>query len=1013
MNRFASLNGVDLEERLIAFELAWKSGMPPDIDGFVSPSSITNDSNTLDTRFQELLELIPLDLEYRWRAPSSRLRGAFPPRPRLEDYLSRYPELIAAAGIPTELVGAEYRTRWIWGDRPKPVEYLARFPCQAERLTDEFSKIDDEITREYSCDEPDSNTQSQAAHRFSKEEDLSRVPEIDGLEILGELGRGAMGIVYKAYDPKLGRIVALKTMAEGQFASEDQIERFRAEAQAIARLRHPNIIAINTIGEHENCPYLSLEFADGGSLAQRLAEKPMTSRDAAEIAETLALAVHFAHEAGIIHRDLKPSNVLLSASSIPKVSDFGLAKLLDGDAGRTLSGQVMGSPSYMAPEQADGHSKQVGPTADTYALGAILYHALTGRPPFLGESVMETLKLVTSTEVVALHLLRPDVPRDLETICLKCLEKEPQRRYASSKSLAADLRRFLDHRPIAARPVGPLGRFGRWSRRNPWIAGLSAAVFLSLSIGIGLSTALALRARRAEIAVGRQRDLALIEAEITKAVNGFLTSDLLAQASAHNQAGPGSRPDRDLKVRDLLDRAATKIGDRFANQPLVEATIRQTIGETYHQLGLLPQAREQLQLAYRLRRQILGENHPETLVLLVHLGNVELTDYNVDKAEPLLIDAMNGLRSTRGPEHSDTLAAIHAVGRLRIEQGQFSEAENLLKSLQETYLRTRGTINPEILEVTYSLAFLYMRQTKLDLAEKLLLRFLDDAPTVLGKDHPSTLAARSALASIYRDQKDNARATKLHEEVLKDQGRVLGRRHPDTLITMSSLGCLYAAQGLGDQAEPLLIETLEACRTTLDRNHISALAALAGLSDIYTQKVVRAGSSTSLTKNNDMKTLGKYLLEGAQICAKTLGPNDPSTISAKLSLAQYHVALDEYGTGESYFRDCSQFWLQNAPQDRLRFINEVNLAVCLLAQKKFSEAKAHFLIGYNGIRKIGEQAPLPEEVDLDWLIQQILQLRETSGQSMTETTIIGKIHKNPALKAILSDLQFPENPFAQ
>ena len=209
----------------------------------------------------------------------------------------------------------------------------------------------------------------------------------------------------------------------------------------------------------------------------------MAMVEAAVLVETLARAVQAAHQAGVVHRDLKPSNVLLTADGVCKVSDFGLAKLLDSDSARTLSGQVLGTPSYMAPEQAEGHSRQVGPLADIYALGAILYHALTGRPPFLGESQLETLKLVTSTEVVSPHLLRPDVPRDLETICLKCLDKEPHKRYASAKALAEDLRRFLEGRPITARPVGPVGRSWRWAKRKPWLAGLSAALLLTFAIG--------------------------------------------------------------------------------------------------------------------------------------------------------------------------------------------------------------------------------------------------------------------------------------------------------------------------------------------------------------------------------------------------------------------------------------------------------------------------------------------------------------------------------------------------
>ena len=270
-------------------------------------------------------------------------------------------------------------------------------------------------------------------------------------------------------------------------------------------------MAIHAIGEDPSCPYLSLEFVEGTNLAQRLADRPIASGEAAELLESLARAVHAVHEEGIVHRDLKPSNVLLTALGEPKIADFGLAKLKDGEAGRTLSEQVLGTPSYMAPEQALGRSKLAGPAADVYALGAILYQALAGRPPFLGESAMETLKLVTSTEPVPPRRQRPDVPRDLETICLHCLEKEPSRRYADAAALADDLRRFREGRPIAARPVGPVGRVWRWSRRNKTLALTAASLTLTFVFGTPVLLALWLSARADHALAMTERNRARIE----------------------------------------------------------------------------------------------------------------------------------------------------------------------------------------------------------------------------------------------------------------------------------------------------------------------------------------------------------------------------------------------------------------------------------------------------------------------------------------------------------------------
>jgi tRNA A-37 threonylcarbamoyl transferase component Bud32 len=305
-------------------------------------------------------------------------------------------------------------------------------------------------------------------------------------EVLGEIARGGMGVVYRARQVKLNRFVALKMILAGAHAGAEELARFRSEAEAVARLQHPNIVQIYEIGEHDGLPYFSLEFVDGGSLHQKLAGAPQQPEVVAPLLETLARAMHAAHQRGIVHRDLKPANVLLTLDSVLKVTDFGLAKRLDEDSGRTQSGVIMGTPSYMAPEQAAGRTKEIGPLADVYALGAILYEMLTGRPPFKGTTVRETLEQVCSQEPVPPRQLQPKVRRDLETICLKCLGKEPRQRYASAEDLADDLRRFQQGRPILARPVGAAGRLWRWCRRNPALAAAAALVLVVVSVAVGL-----------------------------------------------------------------------------------------------------------------------------------------------------------------------------------------------------------------------------------------------------------------------------------------------------------------------------------------------------------------------------------------------------------------------------------------------------------------------------------------------------------------------------------------------
>ena len=298
-------------------------------------------------------------------------------------------------------------------------------------------------------------------------------PAVVGYEILDELGQGGMGIVYKARHLALNRVVALK-MISAPVAGQQLIGRFRAEAEALAKLRHANIVQIYDVGEHQGQPYFSLELVDGGNLAESLGARPMAPRQAAEMLEILARAVHAAHEQGIVHRDLKPANILLAKDGTPKITDFGLAKHLDDGASHTQSGSVMGTPSYMSPEQAAGKTRAIGPGTDVYALGAIFYEMLTGRPPFRAATPYETILQVIQGEPVPPRRLQPKTPRNLETICLKCLHKEPAKRFASSLQLAEDLRRYLDGAPILARPIGVLGRTVKWVRRRPTMAALLA-----------------------------------------------------------------------------------------------------------------------------------------------------------------------------------------------------------------------------------------------------------------------------------------------------------------------------------------------------------------------------------------------------------------------------------------------------------------------------------------------------------------------------------------------------------
>ena len=318
---------------------------------------------------------------------------------------------------------------------------------------------------------------------------------IPDCELLGELGRGGMGVVYKARQTTANRLVAVKMILAGAYAGPVQVQRFRTEAEAAARLDHPNIVKLYAIGEQEGRPYFLLEYVNGSSLAQQLDGTPWPARQAASLTRVLAEAIHVAHRWGIVHRDLKPGNVLLTEEGVPKIADFGLAKILDQTAGLTQSGDLLGTPCYIAPEQADRKNRPITPAVDVYALGAILYELLTGRPPFKGETPLDTVLQVLNDEPVPVSRLQPKVPPEVETICMKCLEKEPRRRYGSAKELADELGRFLKHEPIQARPMGLLSRGVRWCKRYPSLAATGGLALLLLQATVVLSVWFALATR--------------------------------------------------------------------------------------------------------------------------------------------------------------------------------------------------------------------------------------------------------------------------------------------------------------------------------------------------------------------------------------------------------------------------------------------------------------------------------------------------------------------------------------
>ena len=463
-------NAHDLDQLAAAFEAAWNEG-PVDLAAFAAERSVGREA---------LIELVKIDLERRWRraaeagATLASLGAASEggqERRLLEDYFRELPELGAPESAPLELVVEEYYVRTRWGDAPAAEAYSERFPALSGRLPDALEGV----RRQLADETPPAGGANSAS-------DPHRVRYFGDYEILDEIARGGMGVVYRARQVSLNRPVALKMILSGALASSEEVQRFRREAEAAANLQHPRIVSIYEVGEHDGRQYFSMEYVAGRTLSAWARERRPGPRDAAEIVARIAEAIAHAHEQGVLHRDVKPSNVLVDEHDEVHVTDFGLAKSLRGEAELTQTGQAIGTPSYMPPEQIHGAREFVGPRSDVYSLGAVLYELLAGRPPFTGDGVMDVLRQVVDDDPTPLRKLAGGVPHDLETICQKCLHKQPSHRYAGAAELADDLRRFLEHRPIAARRTSLAGRAVRWTQRRPKTA--IGTVVVALACGL-------------------------------------------------------------------------------------------------------------------------------------------------------------------------------------------------------------------------------------------------------------------------------------------------------------------------------------------------------------------------------------------------------------------------------------------------------------------------------------------------------------------------------------------------
>ncbi len=811
---------------------------------------------------------------------------------------------------------------------------------------------------------------------------------IGSYRLLQKIGEGGMGEVWLVEQKEpLRRRVALKLIKAGMNTRE-VIARFESERQALALMDHPSIAKVFDAGSTpQGLPYFVMEYVAGVPITAYCDNHRLSTRERLELFNHVCEGVQHAHQKAIIHRDLKPSNILVTevdGKAAPKIIDFGVAKALShnltADTMFTRVGTLIGTPEYMSPEQANSSGEDIDTRTDVYSLGVIFYELLAGVPPidlrriafdeFLRRlreeeppkpsTRIRTLDQAASTEMAGKRHTEPltlakQIRGDLDSIALKALEKDRSRRYGSPSDFAADIGRSLNNEAVLA--VGPSAayRARKFARRYRGTLVTACAFAIVLIVAAAVSIRQSIRANR--------------EAAVAQAVNDFLQNDLLAQASAAGQSGPRTKPDPDLKVRTALDRAAARITGKFDRQPEVEAAIRDTIGQTYMDLGLYREARTQLERALDLQRRVLGAKnprtlgtasvlgriadlqgkraeaealirdtleiqrrvlgpeHPETLTSMLNLAVVYTEQGKYTQAEALGVQLLEAQRRVLGREHAYTLKSMNNLGLVYYAQGKYAQAEALYGQILEIRRRVLGSEHPETLGTMGNLALIYSSQGKYEQAEALDKQTLEIQRRVLGLEHPDTLLAMNNLAVVDADLGKYTSAEALDSQALDIRRRILGPEHPDTLQSMHNLALAFYEQGRYAQAEALLSQTIEIRRRVLGSEHPKTLLSMENLADVYGARAEYALAESLFSRT-------------VEISGRVLGPEHPSTLGTLSEFAQMYQQQSKYGLAETYAAKVLAGRRHSlGPEHPDTMASAADLALAYISQGKFTESE--------------------------------------------------------------------------
>jgi serine/threonine protein kinase/lipopolysaccharide biosynthesis regulator YciM len=814
--------------------------------------------------------------------------------------------------------------------------------------------------------------------------------------ILRPHARGGLGEVYLAHDEELHRDVALKEI-QAEYADQPESRaRFLREAEVTGGLEHPGVVPVYGLGSYaDGRPYYAMRFIRGDSLKEAIAAFHAAERPGCDPGERalafrgllgrfvdVCQAVAYAHSRGVLHRDLKPGNVMLGKYGETLVVDWGLAKPLgraeagseaseaplvpsagDGPAA-TQAGAVIGTPAYMSPEQAAGRLDRLGPASDVYSLGATLYALLTGRAPAGGPGDGGWPRPGQVTK---------GVPKALEAVCLKAMALHPEDRYVSALQLAGDVEHWLADEPVSCYREPLPARAGRWARRHQaLVAGAAAAALVALLLGSAGAWWLnrqRLRAENAESQAKTAESLAEQRLAQVNAINEFLQKDLLGQAYVGNQPQPGGAGERNpnITVGELLDRAARAVEGKFAGQPLTEAAIHLTLGETYWGLGRYPESQRHLERALQLHTEQLGIDHPDTLKSKNNLAVLYWDQGKYDLAEQHFKEVLDALTTQRGADHPDTLTSKNNLAALYQAQGRYERAEPLVKEVLDASTRTLGADHPDTLKSKNNLAVLYWDQGKYDQAEPLYKEVIDALTTQRGADHPDTLTSKNNLAALYQAQGRYDRAEPLYKEVLDGRTAQLGADHPDTLSSKYGLAVVYQQQGKDDKAESLGREAVAGARTKLGIAHPHTQLYVRGLVECYE----RMGQPAR----------GEPLLrELADFWKQKAGDDAPQYAEQLESLGENLLLQKKGAEAEAALRPALAIRQPKEADAWTTFDTQSLLGGALLLQQKHADAEPLLRQGYEGMRQREAKIPPPSKARLSEALERLVQLYDAWGK---------------------------------